>query len=175
MNALLVYESMFGSTEAIARAIAAGLAAHMETDVIEVADAPQAISIDADVLIVGGPTHTFSMSRRQTRNDAVTRGGHVPRDGIGIREWLDQLDATSVAHLRAATFDTRVSSMKRWPGSAAKSAAKVLGRKRIAVVAKPASFYVMDVTGPLAPGEIARAHQWGDQLGQSLSTSKETS
>ncbi|MCW2747668.1 MAG: flavodoxin [Nocardioidaceae bacterium] len=175
MNALLVYESMFGSTEAIARAIAAGLAPHMQTDVVEVADALLAISAETDVLIVGGPTHTFSMSRMQTRNDAVTRGGHAPRDGIGIREWLDQLDVTSATHLRAATFDTRVSSMKRWPGSAAKSAVKVLGRKRVAVVAKPISFYVKDVTGPLASGELARAHHWGDQLGQSLSTTKEKS
>jgi flavodoxin len=36
MRSLVVYESMFGNTEQVARAIAAGLSTHMEVDVVPV-------------------------------------------------------------------------------------------------------------------------------------------
>jgi flavodoxin len=40
MKALIVYESMFGNTEQIARAVAEGLAESVDVQVAEVADAP---------------------------------------------------------------------------------------------------------------------------------------
>ncbi len=52
-RALVVFESMFGNTEAIARAVADGLGGGAEVDV------------------VGGPTHAFGMSRPSTRRSAA--------------------------------------------------------------------------------------------------------
>ena len=40
MKVLMVYESMFGNTEQIARAVAAGLEESVDVQVVEVTDAP---------------------------------------------------------------------------------------------------------------------------------------
>ena len=72
--------------------------------------------------VVGGPTHAFSMSRTSTREDAVQRGARPGHEARGIREWLQAMPLSH--HLDVATFDTRVSKVKRLPGSAAKAAAK---------------------------------------------------
>jgi hypothetical protein len=64
-----------------------------------------------------------------------------------------------------ATFDTRVEKVRHLPGSAAKGAAKVAHRLGFKAAAKPESFYVQDVTGPLLAGELDRAQAWGERLG----------
>ena len=61
MNALVVYESMFGNTEQIARAIADGLSESVEVQVAEVANAPTEPDPDTALIVAGGPTHAFSM------------------------------------------------------------------------------------------------------------------
>ena len=91
MNTLVVYESMWGNTRAVAEAVAAPLGD--DVTLVEVNDAPDELPADLDLLVVGGPTHAFSMSRASTRRDAVAKGastGHVER---GIREWLDEVVA----------------------------------------------------------------------------------
>lgn len=50
MKALVVYESFWGNTEQIARAIAEGLSRTCETDVVDVADAPTGRP-DADLIV----------------------------------------------------------------------------------------------------------------------------
>jgi hypothetical protein len=62
-----------------------------------------------------------------------------------------------------ATFDTRVAKVRHLPGSAAKSAARILRRRGYPAVSSE-SFYVTDTTGPLLPGEIERAEAWGQML-----------
>ena len=70
MRALVVYESLWGNTEKIARAIAAGLAGLGSVDV-KTSDAAPGTVDGYDLLAVGGPTHAFSMTRASTRADAV--------------------------------------------------------------------------------------------------------
>ncbi|BBH69955.1 hypothetical protein ACTI_66400 [Actinoplanes sp. OR16] len=72
MKALVVYESMFGNTEAVARALAEGLGESLDVIVADVQDRP-AVG-DADVLVAGAPTHAFSLSRPSTRADAAGKG-----------------------------------------------------------------------------------------------------
>ncbi|MEO6585287.1 MAG: flavodoxin/nitric oxide synthase, partial [Knoellia sp.] len=74
MRSLVVYESVWGNTEQVARAVAAGLGVVMTVEVVDVGIAPTTPGDDVDLLVVGGPTHTFSMSRPGTRSEAVTRG-----------------------------------------------------------------------------------------------------
>jgi hypothetical protein len=89
MRALVVYESMFGNTQVIANAIADGLAGRMRVDTVEVGVAPASIGDDVGLLVVGGPTHAFGMSRQGTRQDAAKQGKEgLVSTGIGIREWL---------------------------------------------------------------------------------------
>lgn len=160
MRALVVFESMFGDTETIARAVADGLSDAIRVDIVDVATAPR-VDADVDLLVVGGPTHAFGMSRSNTRNDAVRQGGRSAAVDVGVREWLDEQRPTSTA--RAAVFDTRI---KKWfiPGSAARSAADVLRRRGFRLVAPPESFRVTGTAGPLATGEEDRARQWGRLL-----------
>ncbi len=57
MKALVVYESMFGNTEQIARAVAAGLEESVDVQVAEVTDAPTEPDPDVALIVAGGPTH----------------------------------------------------------------------------------------------------------------------
>ena len=55
MKALVVYESMFGNTEKIARAVADGVGEAMDVQLAEVADAPTEPSPDVALIVAGGP------------------------------------------------------------------------------------------------------------------------
>jgi flavodoxin len=70
MRALIVVESWFGNTRAIAGAVAEGLGGFMTVDVTEIGDAPARVAPDVDLVVVGGPTHAFGMSRPSTRRPA---------------------------------------------------------------------------------------------------------
>jgi flavodoxin len=164
MKALIVYESMFGNTEQIARAIADGLSESLDVQVAEVADAPAEPDPELALIIAGGPTHAFSMSRESTRADAINRGAQEGEREFGLREWLAALPAGQHTE-RMATFDTKVERMRHLPGSAAKGAAKQARRHGYESAAKAESFYVHDTDGPLLEGEIDRARAWGRQLG----------
>ncbi len=101
MRALVVYESLWGNTEQIARAVAAELATKMDVEVVDADTAP--VSLEGiDLFPVGGPTHAFSMSRPTTRENVVSDHAAPHAPGRGIREWLNA---------------------PRLPGSAAKTAA----------------------------------------------------
>ncbi len=163
-KALVVYESMWGNTEQVARAIAAGLATSLEVEVVEVGAAPDEPGPDVDLIVAGGPTHAFSMSRPTTREDAITRGADHGRRGRGLREWLVALPSGPHAQ-PVATFDTRVAMMRHLPGSAARSAAKEVHRHGYPRAAEAESFYVADMAGPLVDGELERATAWGRQIG----------
>jgi hypothetical protein len=165
MHALVVYESMFGNTEAIARAVAEGLATRLEVETVEVGAAPGTLEEGMDLLVVGGPTHAFGMTRPSTRQDAERKAGHVISAQIGLREWL--AGVRTAGPPAAATFDTRIAK-PRVPGSAARAAEKRLRRLGYRMAAPAESFFVTDVDGPLVEGEAERAKQWGADLGAAL-------
>lgn len=163
MKALLVYESMFGNTEQVARAVAEGLEETMEVDVREVSIVPPRIDDLVDLIVVGAPTHAFSLSRPSTRGDAIRQGAATKGDpAVGLREWLTGLPGGQHGE-PMATFDTRVDKVRRLPGSAARKAAR-LARARGFQPAGVESFYVADTPGPLLPGELDRATAWGRHL-----------
>ena len=164
MRALVVYESMFGNTQQVAEAVAAELrAAGADVDLTEVGRAPSDLT-GVDLLIVGGPTHAFGMSRASTRADAVKQndGAAVVSPGIGIREWLDLLPAPE-GTVRCAAFDTRVRP-PRVPGSAARAADRRLRHLGLLVVAPAMSFWAGGTKGPLRDGELERVREWASGL-----------
>ncbi|MEV4689078.1 flavodoxin family protein [Microbacterium sp. LWH3-1.2] len=165
MRALVVYESMFGNTHRIADAIADGMADGSDVSVFDVSDAPQRVPDDVDLLVVGGPTHAFSMSRLATRRGAARRGGAYTDVPEGLREWLHALPAPPSACAFAA-FDTRV-DMPLLPGAASQSAARVARKLGLEVV-DTASFLVEGYEGPLVGGQLQRAREWGHGLTEQL-------
>jgi hypothetical protein len=162
--ALVVYESFFGNTESIAGAVASGLRLGMvAATALDVSEAESVETDDYDLLVVGGPTHAFALSRPTTRNDAVARGGDSRYAGHGLREWLSAIPPRDGTRL-AAAFDTRVSKVRHLPASAARSAAHLLRQRRFTLVARPTGFLVQDVEGPLDQRQMERAMAWGRAL-----------
>ena len=164
MKALVVYESLFGNTEQVAQAITAGMSQHGDVELMEVTEAREVATDALDLIVLGGPTHAFSMSKPSTREEAVVRGATHGSTTYGLREWLEQLHKGPHTEL-VATFDTRVRKVRRLPGSAARGAAKIVRGLGYSSAAHAESFYVEDVSGPLLEGELDRARAWGDWLG----------
>jgi hypothetical protein len=163
-KALVVYESFFGNTESIARAIASGLRlGDVAATALDVVDAGHIDLDDYQLLVVGGPTHAFALSRPRTRDEAVARGGETRYSVRGLREWLSDIPVGRGISL-AAAFDTRVSRVRHLPASAARSAAHLLRQRRFTLVSRPTGFVVQDVEGPLEPRQMERAIAWGRDL-----------
>ncbi|MDU0349216.1 flavodoxin domain-containing protein [Actinomyces sp. MRS3W] len=158
-TALIIVESCFGNTRALAEAVAAGARqAGAQAQVVDVAHAPAQPPAGTDLLVLGAPTHNRGLSRAATRAQAGSRGGTPPVRGM--REWLET--AVIPGGLRMAVFDT-VTGRNWLAGSAAKAIAKVLGR----IQHQPGSvrsFVVAGVSGPLADGEEDAACAWGAGL-----------
>ena len=71
MRAVVVYESMYGNTHAIADHIATGLRDRFDTSVVSVDAATADVLVDADLIVVGGPTHVHGMSSATSRRGAA--------------------------------------------------------------------------------------------------------
>jgi hypothetical protein len=160
MRALVVYESMFGNTEAIARAVAEGLGTAVDVTVADVHTMP-AVG-HADLLVVGAPTHAFSLSRPRTRADAAKQAT-VPARAVevGLREYLGHVPR--LTGTGAAAFDTKIAKPSL-PGSAARKAHRLLRSLGCRMLAPAESFRVVGTTGPLSDGERERARRWGAEL-----------
>ncbi|WP_081680443.1 hypothetical protein [Cellulomonas sp. URHD0024] len=164
MRALVVYESSFGNTAEIARAVWEGMFSRMpDVALLDVAGAPHRVPPELDLLVVGGPTQAFGMSRPATRADAQAQSGVTPAESTtGVREWVASLERPERA-VYAATFDTRIHS-PHVPGSAAIGAMRALRRAGFQLTAEAECFWVMGTKGPLREGETERAHAWGVEL-----------
>ena len=168
MRAVVVYESMYGNTRAVAEAIGEGLRPVLDVDVVPVGRAGSEVVEGAALLLVGGPTHAHGMTRRRTREAAAEAAGKQGStlvledgaDGPGVREWLASLGDLNVL---AAAFDTRVD----WPavlsGRASKGIERELQSHGAHLVVDPESFLVTKENS-LDPGEADRAHRWGERL-----------
>ena len=165
MRALVVYESLWGNTEKVARAVADTLARVGKVDVVDSDSAPASVA-GYDLVVVGGPTHAFSMTRAATRAEAVTSHSAPHAPDRGIREWLDGLDSRA-SSIPAVAFDTRVDK-PRLPGSAAKSARHELRSLGFDTSVKPETFRVHGYEGPLLDGELGRARAWAGEVIASL-------
>lgn len=166
-RALVAYESHFGCTRAVAEAVAAGLGAHWQAVVVDVGHGrrPEP-SGDEDLLIVGGPTHAWGMSRPRTRRIAEEAAratqGEPEAAGIGIREWIGDLGRRTTA---AAAFDTRLDGPSLLTGRASRHIGHLLQAHGCNLVVPPVSFLV-DRHNVLLPGEIERAQAWGAELAE---------
>lgn len=170
MRAVIVYESMFGSTKMVADAIGEGLADYAEVLVVPVTLADAHTLDGADLVVVGAPTHTHGMSRPRTRKmaGALARKREskvelVPGavSGSGVREWLESLGRLEVA---GAAFDTRLQGLPAFTGRASKSIQRLLAHHGARIAASSESFLVDKTPGPLAKGEVGRARAWGERL-----------
>ena len=173
MRALIVYESMYGNTHAVAEQIAEGLRSHFEVDVVPVEGATPERVATANLLVVGGPTHVHSLPSSRTRVAAKEAAGK-PGSGLvfepdaeseGLREWLHDLAA--VKNVGAAAFDTRIDGPALMTGRASRGIGRRLTHHGYDLVADPVSFLV-DKHNHLVAGEADRASAWAKELAASL-------
>ncbi len=161
MRALVVYESLWGNTEKVARVVADKLGGIGEVDVADSDAAPTTVD-GYDFLVVAGPTHAFSMTRATTRAEAVKSHSAPHEPARGIREWLNQLDRPATP-IPAVAIDTRVDK-PRVPGSAAKAAKHELRSLGFDTSVKQETFRVHGYEGPLLDGELERASAWAEEV-----------
>jgi hypothetical protein len=158
---------MYGNTHRVAEAVAAGLSDRYDVELVAAHEAPTDMR-GIDLLVVGGPTHVHGMASGRSRQAAMTAGEqhHAQVEAgatsaRGLRDWLRDLEDAS--EVRAAAFDTRIDKPAWLTGSAARRITRRLRARRFEVVGV-ASFLVADSEGPLADGELARAHAWAAAL-----------
>lgn len=158
MKAVVVYESLWGNTAAVARAIAEGIGP--DARALSTAEARGAAIEGADLVVAGSPLLGFSLPTEAMRDGIRTQpaGPKADLSAPSMRSWLEGLPAGAG---RSASFETRI-----WwsPGSAAKTIAQMLAAKGYASAAKPARFVVTGKYGPLKDGELDRARAWGAEL-----------
>jgi hypothetical protein len=170
VRALVVYESMYGNTRAIAISIAAGLGASHEVTLAPVARATPELVRAADLLVVGGPTHMHGMSTAPSRR-AAAEAAREPGSGLamdpdasgpGIRDWLAQAGA---GRGLAVAFDTRIGGSPVLTGRASRGISRLLKGHGHRLLTASESFLVSK-QGRLLDGEAARAQAWGTMLGE---------
>ncbi|MBB2946378.1 hypothetical protein FB565_006146 [Actinoplanes lutulentus] len=168
MKALVTYESIFGNTAVIARAIADGLRADFDVTVADVRTMP--VIGDIDLLVVGAPTHAFSPSRPRTRAHATRKEATEARTaGVGVHAYLNY--APWLPGVHAAAFDTSM-KMPSLPGSAARMADRRLRVLGCHMAGAPESFHVAAMSGPLVDGEPERAYRWARTLAEAVLTAR---
>jgi hypothetical protein len=163
MRAVVVYESMWGNTAAIAQAIARRLESFGDVELFSVLKADHAAIEGADLLVVGGPTHVHGMSRASTRiSVAESEAIEGASSGPGVREWLDGLPGGEGR--LAAAFDTRFDKPRWLVGAASGGISRRLRRRGYRMVVPAESFVVTENEGPLKAGEIERADAWAEDV-----------
>ena len=146
MKALVVYDSAFGNTEKIARAIAGALGPAGEVKSLRPAEVDPAELGSVDLLVVGSPV----------------QGGRATK---AVQALLDGIAANSLTSVRVAAFDTRMKHfVAKLFGYAADRLARSLQGKGGRLAAPPEGFIVLGREGPLAEGEAGRAAVWAKGL-----------
>ncbi len=146
MKALIVYDSVYGNTEKIARAIAGAITPSDGVKVLRAGEANPSELESIDLLIVGSPT----------------QGG---RPTPAIQDFLNKVSEPAIKGINVAAFDTRFST--RWVGIFGYAAGKIadsLKRKGATLVASPEAFFVKGKEGPLKDGELERAASWAKEI-----------
>ena len=141
MKSLVVYETGYGNTERLARAIAEALHEQGEARVSPVGGVSGLRAGEVDLLVVGAPTQRHGLT------DAM-------------RELLEGFPKGALGGMRALAFDTRYRGPRLVRGSAAKDIAGLLRHLGCRLLAPPESFFVKGEEGPLEPGEEYRAKAW---------------
>jgi flavodoxin len=150
MKTLVIYDSVFGNTEKIAKAIGEGISAQ----VVQVSAIKPDDLVGVELLLVGSPTRGFR-----------------PTDGM--KKFLKDLPSGSLKGVNVGGFDTRMdvdevdnkvlTFMEKIFGYAAEPITKTLVQKGGRQIIPPAGFIVKASEGPLRDGELERAGEWGKE------------
>jgi flavodoxin I len=152
MKALVVYDSAYGNTEEIAKAVAKALGDDTLLERVEDADWDGLNKYE--VVVVGSPTQA---------------GRPTP----AMKAFLGNIPAGSLEGVGVTGFDTRIDGRTQGfvlrtfmglLGYAAGRIARQLEAKGGRLIEQPHGFFVQDKEGPLSPGETDRAWAWASTI-----------
>ncbi|MGZ7199891.1 MAG: flavodoxin family protein [Halobacteriota archaeon] len=147
MKALIIYDSLFGNTEKVARALASGLKeGGVDVDCVKAAEMDVGGLRAYDVLVIGSPTHKRGLSEP-------------------MKAFTERLNEVDVTDVKGFAFDTK-QEPRLLTGSAGKRIEQKMKQRRVLVVKPHASAIVLGREGPLAEGVEARFTQIGIELGR---------
>jgi len=148
LKTLIVYDSMYGNTEMIAKAVAEGITG--DVNVKRVGDVKSSDFDEVDLLITGSPT----------------QGGRHTKP---MEAFLNGTSGKIKKTTRIAVFDTRMPA--KWVkifGYAAGKMADYFKKEGFELVVSPEPFWVESARGPLKAGERERAVDWGKNISRAL-------
>lgn len=160
MRAVVVYESLWGNTAAVARAIAEGLG--HETPALTTTEAVGEAVAGLDLIVAGAPVLGFALPTEKAREDIRKKPGKAPTppdlSHPPLRTWLAGLPA---GNAWCAAFETRLRWTLRGSSPTIMKELEQLGYRRLT---EPRNFLVGGTYGPLRDGELDKARSWGEQL-----------
>lgn len=156
LRALVVFASLVGDTDAIARAVADGLD-DFDAVVVEARDIDPDEATGFDLIVTGEPSHMFGVGIEHLEGVLEVDERHV-----SMKAWLANLP---VAHARqfCACFDTSTRSDTYSGESASVDSIRVLHDFGYAALSRQ-TFHVASIGGPLIVGELDRARAWAHSL-----------
>lgn len=156
IRGMVIYDSVFGNTERVARALAEGLkrgGVDVDCRNIDQVDAGDLGSLD--FIAVGGPTHMIRPSKQ-------------------MKEFLERLEAVDLNGKKGFAFDTRNESRmngRQWlvlENSAARVIEGVLKRKKVKILRPRHSAIVEGREGPLNDGAEEEFTEIGAEIASEL-------
>jgi hypothetical protein len=159
MNVIVVYESFYGNTAEVARAIAEGIGPDARALMTDEA-IPEVVQT-ADLVIAGAPVHAFRLPSEDTRQSTAD-DPKAPRPAddnhLLMRAWLEGLP-------RHASLGAAFETALHWsPGSSTSAILRGLEAAGYRPIAKKQRFFVAGVYGPMKAGELEKARDWGAEL-----------
>ncbi len=142
MKVLVVYDTQYGNTEQVAKAIAGGVGGEAR----RITETDPANLKGFDLLIIGAPT----------------QGGKATQ---AMQDFLTKIPDATLKGVNTAVFDTRLSNkLVGVFGYAAGRIEKVLKEKGTNAVTPAEGFFVKGAKGPMKDGEIQRATDWAKKI-----------
>ena len=155
MKTLIIYDSFFGNTEQIARAIGNALGSQKDVEILRIIDVKLEQLKGLKLLIVGSPTRAFRPTEK-------------------ITSFLKKIPMNGLKGIKVAAFDTRISTsdikssalrfLVNIGGYAAKPIAVKLTKKGGELIIPSEGFFVKGKEGPLKESELERASDWAKQI-----------
>ena len=156
MKALVVYDSEFGNTEIIARAIGEVLGPEEKVVVRRVSDVQPVAVKGLEMLVVGSPTQQFRPTRATSSFlKSIPKNG---LQGIKVAAFDTRLTIEEIEETAILAFSVRIL------GYAAKPIGDALKKKGGDQVLPPEGFLVQGIKGPLVEGELERAQAWAKEI-----------
>ena len=159
MRACVVYESLWGNTAAVARAIAEGIGP--DARALSTAEATAELLGGVELIVAGAPVMAFRLPTEGMRARAAQApDAPAPADVShpSLRSWLAGLPA---GRSLVAAYETRF----RWsPGGSIGAIERGFRAKGYRRLGSGSKFVVTGSYGPLRDGELERARAWGRTL-----------